>query len=377
MKSLILVVLGLSTIQLEAQVLVKLKASKSCGGLAEVILAREKLALFHIQLPSGGNAEFKLVPGKFELNALTKSNCSAIKKFDFEGKQKTVTIQLSKQNTKQTTKQTIRKTASTSELASSGFLGPGSLFASTSIYQPWGMPFWYPYYYPSYPNINYPCAYTYYGCMSPQYPQGGPIVLGKPNIYISGLIKNLKVNFAPAAMKGLMASAPAHMEKGWTVEVSDKGIKHNGTIYPYLYYDLRGSAENMQLSRGYCGEKAEVLPQMEKTLKQLTFPEEALEDFRNHWGVHFPSGRSFCILPQASEELSAVAPIEFSTEVNFTRMVFVVFPEKVASNEPPLDSAFDKYRPGHLKKWEAKAEKAPTENSVNAFEWGLAFAFIN
>ncbi|HEX4925359.1 MAG TPA: hypothetical protein VFV50_14790 [Bdellovibrionales bacterium] len=346
-----------------AQLLVELKGTGACREEAEVFVGREKTFLFHVQLPSGGNAEFKLKKGQYDVRALTKSNCAATATVDFDGKQTVLEVKLDKRKDR-----LPAQTDSAAAVGTSMFAGVRGNFGM------WPMPWWYPYYYPYYANIGYPCAWSYYGCMGPQYPSGGPIVMGKPNIYISGPAARLKVNLK--SFKGLMASAPAHMEKGWSVDVKPEGLSHNGAIYRYLYYDLRTAGSGLQFTQGYCGGKDELLSKMESDLKAASYPAQAVDDFRDHWSVHFPSGRDYCVLPQANEELAAAAPLEYSAPVFETRRVYVVLPRKIVKGEPALAAAvFKDYKADQLKEWSPRARREGAGAKHAAFEWGLAFAF--
>jgi hypothetical protein len=354
-----------------AQVIVKLEGKGKCSEKAEMVVAREKSFLFHIQLPAGGNAEFKLVPGKYEFHAMTKSKCLGRQEFTVEEKPlkaQIITVTL--------VHESKRKPAADNISSGCTCCGVGSPCGIEIPFQaPFMMPWYHSMYYPWYRNWSNPCAFQGYGCTTNFMPPGnGPVFMGKPNIYFEGITKNLKIKFPDVVMKGMLATAPAYLDKGWEIKTDGRMVIHKRVKYPYLYYDLRTTADGLQFTNGFCGERTELLNKMLDGLKKLSFPDRSIEDFKEHWGTHFPQGREYCILPQTTTELEKSAPIEFSVPTSFTRLVYMVLPAKVLADEPMLDPAFNDFKPLTLKNWDPWAIK-PAKDKVRAYEWGLAFTF--
>ncbi|MBX9765939.1 MAG: hypothetical protein K2X47_01595, partial [Bdellovibrionales bacterium] len=159
----------------QAQLIVRLgSAQKSrCRGLAEVVLSRGDLFLFHTSVPLGGNGEFKLLPGKYTVRAAT-AKCTGTSEFEFTGQQLEITTELK------------AKSARTPANFGYSAIAP----SSQPMYWPspitWGVPPWYSYFNPWYSNFNSPCVWNPGFCMGLYYPAGGPIAMGKPNLYFEG-----------------------------------------------------------------------------------------------------------------------------------------------------------------------------------------------
>lgn len=357
-----------------AQVTLKIEGKGKCSEQAEVVVGREKNYLYHLQLPIGGTAEFKLPNGKYEVRAVTKSKCSLQKDFSYDGKPQNIIIILQDES---------KRKPAASEFGQS--IGTGGIPANCvscgpqiNYYSPFMMPWNYSMFYPWYRNWGMPCMSSYgsYGCSAQQFPggQSGPLMIGKPNIYFEGITKNLKVRIGDSMVKGLTVTVPAYGDKGWEVKTDGRMVTHKKVKYPYLFYDLRSSGEGLQWTNGFCGDRMALLNKMLEGLKKLSFPERSIQDFKDHWGTHFPEGRDFCVLPQVANDLEKSAPIEFSVPTTFTRVVYVVLPSKILPDEPLLDPVFKDYKPLTLKDWDPWAIK-PAKDKVRAYEWGLAFTF--
>ncbi len=365
-----------------AQVNLKLEGKGKCAEKAEVVLAREKNFLYHIQLPPNGTAEFKIPNGKYEFHATTKSKCSVRQEFTHEGKAQNIAIALVHESKRKPAACAPRTNGIhdvgcndviSNQCMCCGYGSPCG--AEIYFYPPFMQPWYHANYYPWYQNWGNPCVYGGYGCMPQYYPQGaGPVMMGKPNIYFEGITKNLKIRFPDSILKGVLAAAPIYGEKGWDIKTDGRTVTHKKIKYPYLYYDLRTSGDGLQMTNGFCGERTVLLTKMLEGLKKLSFPERSIEDFKEHWGTHFPQGRDYCVLPQTAAELEKSAPIEFSAPTTLTRLVYLVLPAKVMADEPLLDPVFKDYKPMSLKSWDPWAIK-PAKDKLHAFEWGLAFTF--
>lgn len=357
-----------------AQLIVRLDSSQKsrCRGLAEIVLSRGDNFLFHTSVPLGGNAEFKLLPGKYQVRAAT-AKCTGLSEFEFKGQQLEVRTEL--------------KAGSSRKPANFGYIG---VPAQQPMFWPsptmWGVPPWYAYFNPWYSNFNSPCVWNPGFCMGPYYPSGGPIAMGKPNLYFevrkttkkeNGFDDSLHVQLLDASLKGLMASAPAHLEKGWDIQLSSAGVEHAGVTYPYLFYDLRTSQDHLQFSSGFCGEKDVVLKRMDAALEARKYPKSSIKDFRDYWSVHFPAGNRYCVLPQLEKEMNAAAPIQFSKSVHLVRSLFLVVPEFVKKGDPRWPASLINADLSQLKPWNVTKGDGSGDSPLVAYEWGLAFLFAN
>jgi hypothetical protein len=395
---------GVSAIDVDAQLIVQIEASKNlkknsqkntkCHGLAEVVLSRGEQFLFHTSIPVGGNAEFKLLPGKYQIRALTQEHCVGSSEFDFKGEQMQVTAQLEpEQKSSSPNSKTKKRKPANFGYMGGGLAGGYGMGIMPQTYPapsptPWGVPWWYQYYNPWYSNFNSPCVWNPGFCMGPYYPAGGSIAMGKPNLYLrpgaaaSGAATEMHVRLSETTFKGLMASSPAHLEKGWQVTISSEGVTHSGVTYPYLFYDLRTSESHLQLASGFCADKDPLLKRMDAALEARGYPANAMKDFRDYWSVHFPAGQRYCVLPQLEKEMNLSAPLQFSAPVNLVRTLFLVFPEFIKKTDPRMPAWLAPVDLGKLRPWSPEkkplvAADIPVEKptQVEVFEWGLAFLF--
>ncbi len=369
------------SLQGKAQVLVTVSAEdkSDCSGLTEVVLSRGEVFLFHTSIPVGGNAEFKLVPGKYQVRTFNEQLCSGFHEFEFKGEQISVSATLSRPAPDP------KKDASKRKPANFGYMSPsisaGIVAPQNPWFGMWGMPYWYPFYNPWYSNFNSPCAWYPGYCMGPYYPSGGPIAMGKPNLYFqwegkpSQKTPEIDVRLSNQTTKGLMASSPAHLEKGWQVRVHQHGVEHGGVTYPYLFYDLRTTQQHLQLSSGFCGEKEALLKQMDAALETRRYPKGAIKDFRDYWSVHFPAGHRYCVLPQLEKEMNLSAPIEFSKDLTLVRSLFLVLPDFGKGPKRESAALLNGLDLGKLKSWKAEKALPAARDGISAYEWGLAFLF--
>jgi hypothetical protein len=210
------------------------------------------------------------------------------------------------------------------------------------------------------------------------YPSGGPIAMGKPNLYITGPnLKDAKIELEKIEEHKLMATAPAHMEKGWTFSLEKNQLLVNGTKYPYLFYDSRAELKRLpNHSKGFCGERSEILEFMKKQLEEFRFPKNAQADFNEHWMVKLPPISQFCVYPQINEQMDKAAPLKMSfTDYKLTRVLFFIVP-KLARKDLPKQVYLKELVQRTPAQWKAPALKT-TKNKWSIFEWGVAFPFEN
>lgn len=347
-----------------AQVLGSVEGSGKCTSPSEVFVAQGKKLLFQIHVPVGGTFEVKLNPGKYELTALNQDECSSSVPIELKKEQLNVTLAMSALS------DVKRKPNFYSEMAGRSQLG---YFPQYGSYYPWWQP-WSMYMYPG--SYNYPCMWAMWGCQSRMYPSGGPIAMGKPNLYIVGPdIKEAKIELERIETHKLMATAPAHMEKGWTFSLEKNQIKVNGTPYPYLFYDSRAELDRLpNQSSGFCGNRSEILGLMKKELYQFKFPENAVADFDEHWMVKLPPISQFCVYPQINEQMDKAAPIKTSLkDSQMTRVLFFIVP-KTARRGLPREAYLKELVQRQPAEWKTPViKKASAKWAI--YEWGVAFPF--
>jgi hypothetical protein len=372
MKNLTLFLMLAFSISLQAQVLGFVEGDKTCSAPTEVFVAQKKNLLFQIHVPVGGTFEVKLNPGQYNIIAVNQDGCEAKKEFDLQKDQVSLSFKIRKPASERTPTSIWGSVGETGmPVAPNGFLFGGG-FRS-----PWWYP-WSMYQYPvSYP---YPCMWNIWGCGGGNYPGGGPIVMGKPNIYVEGPnVENAKIELPIVDGHRLMATAPAHMEKGWTFDLEKNQMKVSGTVYPYLFYDSRAEVKNLVNSQnGYCGDRKFVLQKMSDTLEQLHFPKKAQKDFNEHWWAKLPQITLFCVYPQVNEQLAELAPLKISfSSYSLTRVAFFIIP-KPKRSKLPQEAFLREMVQRTPASWTApvlKEERPPKKWQV--YEWGVAFPFEN
>ncbi len=245
------------------------------------------------------------------------------------------------------------------------------------LLMPGFMPWWNPWAFYQYPgSMGNPCMWNVWGCQSRYYPSGGPIVMGKPNIYIEGPdVENAKIELAKVEHHNLMATAPAHMEKGWTFNLEKNKILISGLEYPYLFYDSRSEFNKLPNSTtGFCGTPTQVLEEMNTQLIKLKFPKKARQDFVEHWNVKLPLLKELCVYPQMNEQMDVAAPLNISLKsYEMTRALFFVIPKLKRQDLPKATFLKELVQrtPAAFVTPEPRASKAKWK----IYEWGVAFPF--
>lgn len=360
----IMVVLFFSS-NVYAQVLGFVQGPKVCNSLSEVFISQKKKLLFQISVPLNGNFEVRLNPGEYDFTAVNELGCEAKTSFQFKKEQINVTLSLTPGK---------RMPSMYVDQAGGGMMGVMSPQRSRELSMwPWWNP-WAMYQFPMF--YNNPCMWNVWGCQSSYYPSGGPIVMGKPNIYIEGPdLENAKIELDKVEHHQLMATAPAHMEKGWTFNLEKNKIIVAGTEYPYLFYDSRAEFNKLSnATHGFCGTPTQVLDEMNNQLEKLKFPKQARKDFAEHWIVKLPRLKELCVYPQMNEQMDSAAPLKISfKDYQMTRALFFIIP-KLSRKDLPK-AAFLKEMvqrtPAAFMAPEAKSSKSKWK----IYEWGVAFPF--
>jgi len=345
--------------------------SPDCKEATEVFVSQTKSRqlLYQIHVPVNGTFEVKVRPGDYTLRSANRSGCFAEQTVTFKKAQVNVKLELSNQP-----KPGDRKPAA------SGFFcpycapawSPYSAFP-TSFVGPW----WNNFSMMNYPNYSYPCMWGGWGCSGSMYPPGGPIAVGKPNIYLRGPdVKELKVELKEHVLARLIATSPAHMEKGWTVDIKKNEIYADGVKVPYLFYDARADLKSLQSKKGFCGSAPAVLQSMVADLRASHFPSNAIDDFNEYWSYKLPSVQRLCVYPQGEAQLNADIPIEVvGAEFELRRVLYFIVPHMAGQARPPRFLADFVSGPSEI--WTREGTPEPKKKKHVAFEWGIAFPFVD
>lgn len=347
-----------------AQVHIEVKSDDAkCTGPAEIFVSVKKTLLYQIPTVVNGDAEVKLNRGFYDLNVVTKE-CHFKKEVEFEGKQINVIATL-----------TPEKAVKKRKPADLGWNGGMSIMSPMVAQNYWGggfMPWWNPWMM-NYSNWGYPCAWSYFGCQGSFYPRGGPMVMGKPNIYFTGPDqKNLFLKMSRATMKTILASSPAHMEKGWSFDLTQNKIKLPNAESDYLFYDARTSDSiQVNTSHAVCLPKKETLDFMVAGLEARKFPEVAIKDFKEYWGVKLPNFPELCTFPQTETQMEQIASFETNIkDLSWNRLAFVVIPRREKTFKSPI-----RFNLKNPQKWVDDRRPASEKSGVTAHEWAVGFIF--
>ena len=234
-------------------------------------------------------------------------------------------------------------------------------------------------------NMN-GCSDMYYPTRGNFYPptHNGPIVMGKPNIYVSGPdAKNLQLSFLENSENRFMASTPSITKNYWDFDLVKNSIFKNNTNLGYLFFDARTPAKGeYNLDQAYCGVKNELLKFMIEQLDRRQFPENAMTDFKQYWVLKLPDIES-CIFPQTEKQIQSFFPLELrhhskKMRSKMNRIYFVMVPKNRPSADAPMKFKSspkiwtDPFRAPASTKSPAPA-KANSKENYEIFEWGVGF----
>lgn len=344
--------------------------SDACSSPTEVFVSetKSKNLLYQIHVPVGSDFEAKLNPGEYTIRAANKDGCLSEQKISLGKKQVELNLTLS------------NKPSEDRSPASSGLCLYCNYNYSPMQMSPYFVgPWWNNFGNWSYPNFSYPCTWGGWGCGGTSYPPGGPIVMGKPNIYLRGAdTKNVSIRLGEKSLAKLIATSPAHMEKGWNVSLKKNQIYNGKVKIPYLFYDARAEVKNLQNKFGFCGAAPAVLDSMMTDLKQAKFPKEALADFEEHWRYKLPPMGRFCVFPQHSKTLQDEVPFDVvGTEVHWNRVLYFIVPYPAGRQRPP--KFLEKFVQGPDELWTRRGnDRTPSgSKTITAYEWGVAFPFVD
>jgi hypothetical protein len=366
---------------IQAQFKIFVTANKDCETGGEAFISQNKKIVYQLPVFQNIDSTVYLNKGNYTVAAVTKE-CEFQENITIEdgGKPTAMTIAL-----KKVSRQRIPSSAMSPERAYTyGLevqlgLPPGALNTN------YMMPAWYPYANQQFSNYTMPCMWSSFGCNSMYYPtrsqfyppsQSGPIMMGKPNVYVRGPdAKNLQLLFLKNSENRFMASTPSINKNYWEFDLQKNSIYKNDTQLGYLFFDARTpSKADYNLDRAFCGVKSELLKFMIEQLDRRQFPDSAMMDFKQHWAIKLPDIDS-CIFPQTEKQIQSFFPLELRHQEKklnskFNRIYFVVVPKNIPSAESPM-----KFK-AHPKKWtdtERNPASAKSTVGYQVFEWGVGF----
>jgi hypothetical protein len=225
-----------------------------------------------------------------------------------------------------------------------------------------------------YPNMSYPGPWRFPGINQSYYPGQGQVFAAKPNVYVNSVHSKKKFNFhfIPNERPSFLATTPLLSKSlNWsgTIVEGDR-FEIDGTIYDYLFYDIRLPKEKMQFESGLCSSREGVIQWMLSDLREMKFPPISLQDFEEHWRVKIPHYAFYCVYPQYNSQLDPALPVEIDVEQStFYRSLYVLVPHE---KEPEVDSPSPEI-PYPFKDPSEIRPSARLKREVEFREWGVAF----
>ncbi len=236
------------------------------------------------------------------------------------------------------------------------------------------VPYWAPQGAMMFKNFNYPAPMMNNGISAAALPGGGRHDFGKPNLYFNGAdgtaIK-ARLRFSAAKDSNWLAAIPAHGNKAWSGKlIENQFVSDDGARYPYLFSDYRLDHPLIQDHEGFCAKPNEVVPKMVQALHDLGFKQTEIRDFAEYWSLKLPPSKRYCVYPQLTQILNAIAPLDIEPKpASITRVVFVI----------QLDEAMDKGQSSfaHIpaKTWTPPKplDRGPSSQGLQVREWGVGF----
>ncbi len=306
------VVVFILSIFANAEMRFKIEANKNCKSDVEIFISQNKKLIFQIPSVQGLESSVYLPKGAYSVTVLGP-DCQFDKDVVHTGDSKlSVTVQLKKvekQRTPSSTGIMSPERAYTYGLENRYNLPSGALNLNLN----YSMPYWYPYAQQNYSNYQWPCMWNMFGCNTFNYPvrqhqtyPNGPIVMGKPNIYVQGPdSQDLKLKFLDDSAGRFMASTPAMDENFWNFDLKGNAIFKNSVQLGYFFFDARTPTKaDYNLDQAFCGIKEELLKFMIERLDQRQFPKAAITDFKQYWIFKLPDLES-CVFPQTEKNIQS------------------------------------------------------------------------
>jgi hypothetical protein len=219
-----------------------------------------------------------------------------------------------------------------------------------------------------YPNMHFPGAWQGQGMNHQQYPGSGPVMMGKPNIYIDTKEEvNFDITFSNPNQEFIATAPYLDDSNSWKVKAKKDYFFVDGVAYGYLFYDARASLEDFQFEQGVCSTRDSILEIMQQDLIALEHSQRSLEDFSKYWKIKMPNYPYYCLYPQYNNQMQKAAPLKVSLEADFSRVLYILIPLKSLALKnkeiyPPLPQKdFTPSRP------------SPMDAKIKLKEWGVAF----
>ena len=131
----------------------------------------------------------------------------------------------------------------------------------------------------------------------------------KPNIYLYGDAgTELDVVFG---QEELLTRVIPEYKDCWHVVIGEGGtLTVDGKSgYPYLFYESRARAEDMQTEEGFQIEAGDREAQLRSMLESYQFNETEIRDFLEYWTVKLDAGRDYIAYPQTTEIVDHAMPL--------------------------------------------------------------------
>ena len=364
------------------------------GGTAQVMMINGNQVLYQTNVMNGGTFQFQAIPGTYSIIAQTQNGCVSQQSITLVANQTTNTaVGLMTQQAGQVGSVPGALPAGYPQTAypypSTGYpqVPPiGGYPQGNCTYGGYGCPTGY-----------YSCPWGGYGCQGNYYPGTGGGVAGKPNIYVSAPAgAKIQIKVTHPDDSNLLATVPIHRSGGWTGTVNSDGTLTSGnTRYPFFYYDLRFNPDRIQNTKGYCVEKAALLPSLVSYLKQAGFKANEVSDFQNYWSLRMPPSNRYCVYPQDESNIRGAADLEITPAPDqLTRVWFFIvsddakavakFKKPGAANAQYASLAAKWFKKPATEYVLAKAKgtpgrslastnSSPTPARVEVREWGVGF----
>lgn len=361
-----------------AEMRFKIESIKGCSNNVEIFVAQNKKLVFQIPGVQGIESSVFLNKGAYAVTVLgTDCHFEKMVELTDDTKVTEVVVRLQRSEKSRTPSSTgfmSPERSYTYGMEGRYNLPPGALNVNLN----YSIPYWYPYVQQNYSNYQWPCMWNMFGCNSYNYPvrrhqnyPNGPIVMGKPNIYVQGPdSQNLKLTFLENSEGRFMASTPAMVDNFWEFDLKGNAIVKNSVLFSYFFFDARTPTKaDYNLDKAYCGLKEELLKFMIEHLEQRQFPKAAVTDFKQYWIFKLPDVES-CVFPQTEKNIQSFFPLELSRKnekvsAAYNRIYFVVVPKSAPVSQLPL-----KFK-SNPKKWIDRQPSA--SGTYQIYEWGVGF----
>ena len=210
----------------QAEIRFNFPIKSNCSVSSEIFISQNKKLLFQIPGVQGLGSSVQLNKGQYNVVVLSpdcefKTNLE----IDDVSTVKEVAVNLQRQS-----KPRMPSSARCTDCVGGDYYSRGFLPDIN-----YNLPYWYPYMQQNYLNYQWPCMWNSFGCNTNFYPvrqhqiyPNGPIVMGKPNIYVQGPdAEKLRLVFLEKSEDRFMASTPSLSENFWEIDLKKNAIFKN------------------------------------------------------------------------------------------------------------------------------------------------------